>query len=188
MKTRRDGCAPVGALVDPSRWRSRSRSARPTSYCSHVMPSTPGAASRLSREEAFLKSLDGHVVQQGSEPCTPVSTCCLSHTIQSVQPHRAGSVSGMRPPTSCFPQSFAFPPPPPSSGQTRLCSAVSLVLRERPTSQGRSCAPESTRHRPSPADPPYHRRVPVGSPVSRAESFHACTGSPTARGPKTARQ
>jgi hypothetical protein len=30
------------------------------------------------------------------------------------------------------------------------------------------------------------RWVPEGSPVSRAESFHACTGSPTAPGPRTA--
>jgi len=39
----------------------------------------------LEREEAFSKSLNCHVVQQGGEPCTPVPTCCLSHTIQSDQ-------------------------------------------------------------------------------------------------------
>jgi hypothetical protein len=38
----------------------------------------------LEREEAFLESLDSHVVQQGGEPCTPVPACCLSHTIQGV--------------------------------------------------------------------------------------------------------
>ena len=98
---------------------------------------------------------------------------------------RSGSESGTRPPASCSPWSTAFPPPPPQATRARLCSAASQVLRGRPTS------PRRARRRygrwPFPADPSRLARwVPAGSPVSRVESFHACTGSSTARGPRAA--
>src|SRR5437764_15343773 len=74
---------PVGALVDPA-----MEIAEPIFEANVVLlprhAVDPGCRFVLEREEAFLKSLDGHVVQQGGEPCTPVPACGLSHTIQSV--------------------------------------------------------------------------------------------------------
>src|SRR5512135_22349 len=100
---------------------------------------------------------------------------------------RSGSGSGTRPPTSGSPWSTAFPPPPPQTDRLRRCSAASQVLRSRPTSHGRTCWADG--FWPSPADPGDSRRwVPLESPVSRAKSFHACSGSPTARGPRAACQ
>jgi hypothetical protein len=100
---------------------------------------------------------------------------------------RSGSVSGTRPPTSSSPWSTAFPPPPPQARGTNPCSAASHVLRSGPTSPRRTCWAYG--RWPSPADPPGRGRwVPEGSPVSRAWSFRACTGSPTARGPAAARR
>jgi hypothetical protein len=115
----------------------------------------------------------------------PLVTKPLLAHVAGRSTHRAGSESGMRPPATCSPQSIAFPPPPPPTGHPRRCSAASGVLRDRPTSHGRAC--RNFGLRPSPADPAYHRQwVPVGSPVSRAKSFHACSGSPTARGRRAA--
>src|SRR5262245_28883416 len=48
-------------------------------------PVDPGGCLVLEREEAFRTSSAGHEVQQGAEPCTPVSACCVSHTVQGVQ-------------------------------------------------------------------------------------------------------
>ena len=100
--------------------------------------------------------------------------------------HPAGSVSGLRSPASCSPWPIAFPPPPPQVPRAHPCSAASPVLRDRPTSHGRTCRKYG--RRPFPADPPHHQRVPVGSPVSRAKSFHACSGSQTPRRWRPARR
>ena len=75
---------PVGALMDPS-----MEIAEPIFEADVVLLPRDAVNSRgrfvLEREEAFPESLDGHVVQQGGEPCTPVPACHLSHTIQSGQ-------------------------------------------------------------------------------------------------------
>ena len=71
---------------------------------------------------------------------------------------------------------FAKPSNPPDRG----------LLRDRPTPHLRACWTSGSR--PSPTGPPQHlpRRTSMGSPGSRAWSFHACLGSQTARSPANA--
>jgi hypothetical protein len=103
----------------------------------------------------------------------------------------------------CWPRSpraGPFPPPPPQP-LARRCSAASQVLRACPTSRARSSrayrlsVPLTSRHPPTyhPANPPgrgiidRHGR-PRDLPVLSMKRSHACTGSPTPRGPMTARE
>ncbi len=93
-----------------------------------------------------------------------------------------GSVSGTRFADPSCPWSGPFPPHRPPL-LTEPCSGGSQVLRACPTSRGR--ASWGYGHWPFPCDPTVHsRRVASRSPGSRAWSFHACTGSATARGPR----
>ena len=76
----------------------------------------------------------------------------------------------------------------PSSGRRRDLNppdhhAAQRTLCNRPTSQPRASWAYGLR--PSPGDPPKGW-VRLGSPGSRARSFHACAGSSTARGPRSA--
>jgi hypothetical protein len=43
----------------------------------------PGRSISPKAEEAFPEKIDRHMVHQGSEPSTPISTCCFSHTLAS---------------------------------------------------------------------------------------------------------
>src|SRR5262249_25256456 len=74
---------PVGTPVDPA-----MEVAEPIFEAAVVLLPREAVDSRgrlvLEREEGFLESVDGHVMQQGGEPCAPVAACCLSHTIQGV--------------------------------------------------------------------------------------------------------
>ena len=122
------------------RWRSRSRSSRSASYCSQVTPSIPGAASRLSAKKLSRSQVDGHVVQQGGEPCTPVPACHLSHTIQSDRRIEPALSPGRGRPGSVFPSVGRLPSTASADGSVPArCSAASSVLRHRPTSHGRAC-------------------------------------------------
>ena len=79
-----------------------------------------------------------------------------------------------------FPWSIPFPPQTPQLPAGPLCSPVSQVLRDRPTPRRRACRTWGLR--PSPAVPLRHRpRESLGSPGSRAWSFHTCSGSVTPR-------
>src|SRR5216683_4445650 len=63
--------------------------------------------------------------------------------------------------------------------------AAQRTLCDRPTPHRRACWTSGSR--PSPTGPPQlQRRAPMGSPGSRAWSFHACLGSLTARSPADA--
>ena len=65
---------------------------------------------------------------------------------------------------------------------SRLCSGTSQVLRDCPTPHQRACWTSGSR--PSPTGPlTTSCRALMGSPGSRAWSFHACQGSRTAQSP-----
>jgi S1/P1 Nuclease len=91
------------------------------------------------------------------------------------QMYGSGSESGAGSSARCSPWSVAFPPCPPQV-LAHPCSGTSQVLFDRPTPHGRACWTSGSR--PSPAGPPHLRqRASMGSPGSRAWSFHACLGS-----------
>jgi len=111
-----------------------------------------------------------------------------------------GTESGTRFAGRRSPRAGPFPPAPPRPVKRR-CSAPSQVLRACPTSRGRSSRAYrlsvslASRHPPTchPANHPgrgiidRHGR-PRDLPVLSMKRSHACTGSPTPRGPLAARE
>jgi hypothetical protein len=114
--------------------------------------------------------------------CPLLVTCNFTLTVQ-VAPLAGPALSPGA--VACSIWSVAFPPGPPPM-VADLCSNTSSVLRDRPTPHQRAAWTSGSW--PSQTGPPQPaRRTSMGSPGSRARSFHACEGSQTARSPTDAR-
>ena len=152
-------------------------------------PSTPGAASRFRLEIRLPQAVDViDVVPERREPHPLILSCCLPYPLQRTCPScrsiapalcpvpvllvriplgQAPSLRPLRQPASHLPLFAGFSGTTGLSDFPRPFIAVVLLSDSRRGPR---------RHLPW-AD--------MGSPGSRAESFRACMGSPTARGPVT---
>ena len=131
----------------------------------------------VGRSEAVLVDM----VQQRGEPCILVPSCYFTHTIQ---PARPGTASG-----TCFAVRVPLGQPPFLHRLRRR--TVALVRRlhryygpvRLPPSFISGVPPQRSRA----ARPAISAAGEHGIPGSRAWRFRTCNGSPTARGPPTAR-
>ncbi len=150
------------------------RVSKSLAYADHVSPSMPGAAFFLrSKKLACSKSVVTWVSRL-------LNLACLSFRAVSRTPSSPRDLitrlyvwtnSGSRP--IAVPRrstrSVSFPSQTPQQFEVPLCSPASQVLRDCLTSQRRACRDDGIA--PSPTDPSLIRRMSLGSPGFREESF-----------------
>src|SRR5207249_10967145 len=130
----------------------------------------------LQRVVAVPQQLDRNVVEQRREPRPLIPPCCFTHTAQVVQ--LAGPALG--PGRGRLPDVLLGRSPSLHALRRCLLTLVRALRRyystvRPPTPHRRACWPSGSR--PSPTGPPHlPRRASMGSPGSRAWSFHACLG------------
>jgi hypothetical protein len=166
-----------------NRWtrtcRSRRFSSRPASYCAQVTPVHPRCRLPPQPEKGPPEQVDGHVMEEGGEPCLPLPPRGLPYAVQRLG-HACPALRLAR-------ALLARIPLGPAPSLVASAAGRPALFGDFPGTMGGSDFPWSYiigfRRLPSRCGPPARgQRTTRGSPGSRVGGFQPCEGSLTMRG------